>query len=215
MAFGQNETERFQGVKYDQLQDPNASPRSRAQALRSKIWPFAAGIITALVAFLIFQIAYSSSFSKTKTPQEIEAEEWNHCGRSSAVAMSRGCLMEPNFYGWFPSRCVFPELTEKYPVFEDRDWYSDVNLTQEISAKDLWEGKNAKVYTKRMHGEHCMFQWRKLRYGMENQKEFLDTKTFSAHHAKHCADQLSERCEGVQDKTEVELGFYHCKKTIW
>ncbi|KAI0899427.1 hypothetical protein F4806DRAFT_452692 [Annulohypoxylon nitens] len=215
MASRQNETDRFQGVKYDQLQDPNSSPPSKKQSLSSKIWPFAAGIATAMIAFLVFQLVHSSSMPKAKTPQEIEDEEWNHCGRSSVDAMSRGCLMEPNFYGWFPSRCMFPELTDKYPVFEDRTWYSDVNLTEGIPVEDLWEGKHVKIYTKRMHGEHCLFQWRKLRYGMENRKEFLDTKTFSAHHAKHCADQLSESCEGVQDKTEVELGFYHCKKTIW
>ncbi|KAI2609833.1 uncharacterized protein GGS25DRAFT_486451 [Hypoxylon fragiforme] len=123
--------------------------------------------------------------------------------------------MEPNFYGWFPSRCVFSELTDKYPVFEDRKWFVDVNLTQEISVTDLWEGKHAKIYTKRVHGEHCLYQWRKLRYGMENRKEFLDSKTFSTHHAKHCADELSVRCEGAEDKTEVELGFYRCKRTIW
>ncbi|KAI0889444.1 uncharacterized protein GGS22DRAFT_71168 [Annulohypoxylon maeteangense] len=215
MPSRQNETEHFHGVKYDQLQDPDSSPRPRSHELRSKIWSFVAGIVAALLVFLVFQLVRSSSIPKEKTPQEIEDEEWNHCGRSSAAAMSRGCLMEPNFYGWFPSRCMFSELTEKYPVFEDRTWYSDVNLTREISAKDLWEGKHAKIYTQRMHGEHCLFQWRKLRYGMEHQKDFLDTKTFSAHHAKHCADQLSERCEGIQDKTEVELGFYHCKKTIW
>ncbi|KAI1386897.1 uncharacterized protein F4822DRAFT_328902 [Hypoxylon trugodes] len=215
MALGEDSAARFQGVKYEPLDTPNTRPESRIGALRSKIWPFITGIIAALIIFFVIQLARSSPGTQTKTTQEIEDEEWNHCGRSSAAAMSRGCLMEPNFYGWFPSRCVFPELTEKYPVFEDRTWYSDINLTQEISTQDLWEGKHVRIYTKRMHGEHCLFQWRKLRYGMENQKEFLDTKTFSGHHAKHCADQLSEHCEGVEDKTEVEIGFYRCKKTIW
>lgn len=150
MASRQNETDRFQGVKYDQLQDPNSSPPSKKQSLSSKIWPFAAGIATAMIAFLVFQLVHSSSMPKAKTTQEIEDEEWNHCGRSSIDAMSRGCLMEPNFYGWFPSRCMFPELTDKYPVFEDRTWYSDVNLTEGISVKDLWEGKHVKIYTKRL-----------------------------------------------------------------
>ncbi|OTB06567.1 hypothetical protein M426DRAFT_112630 [Hypoxylon sp. CI-4A] len=211
MAPRQARTEPFEGIKYDPL---NAPPRSKLEVLRSKLWPFIAGVSTAALVFLLLQLANSTTTS-TKTPEEVENEEWNNCGRSSEAAMSRGCVMEPNFYGWFPSRCVFPELTDEYPVFENREWYSDVNLTQAISVEDLWGGKHAKIYTKRMHGEHCLFQWRKLRYGLENQKDFLDTKTFSAHHAKHCADQLSERCEGEEDKTEVELGFYRCKKTTW
>ncbi|KAI4870512.1 hypothetical protein F4820DRAFT_455310 [Hypoxylon rubiginosum] len=215
MTSTQDSTERFQDIKYDQLENPSSPSRSRIEVLRSKLWPFATGVITTLFIFLLVLLVRPSLTTQTKTSQEIEDEDWNHCGRSSAVAMARDCLMEPNFYGFFPSRCVFPELTEQYPVFDDRTWYSDVNLTQEIPTKDLWEGKHVKIYTKRMHGEHCLFQWRKLRYGMENEKEFLDTKTFSGHHAKHCADQLSERCEGAEDKTEVELGFYHCKKTIW
>ncbi|KAI1415627.1 hypothetical protein F5Y13DRAFT_187120 [Hypoxylon sp. FL1857] len=202
MAPAQEDAERFQGIKYDALEGASGSSRPIIEIVRSKIWPFAAGIGTAVVIFLAIQLAHSSSNTRSKAAEDIENEEWNHCGRSSAVAMSRGCLMEPNFYGWFPSRCVFSELTDKYAVFEDRTWYSDVNLTQEIPVKDLWEGKHAKIYTKKMHGEHCLYQWRKLRYGMENRKEFLDTKTFSGHHAKHCADQLSERCEGVEDKTE-------------
>ncbi|KAI1764014.1 hypothetical protein GGR53DRAFT_336298 [Hypoxylon sp. FL1150] len=215
MASQHESAERFQDVKYAQLGRPDSPSRSRMEILRSKILSFATGIIATLAIVLLVRLATPSPTTQTKTAQEIEDEEWNHCGRSSAVAMSRGCLMEPNFYGWFPARCVFTELSEKYPVFDDRTWYSDANLTQEIPSKDLWEGKHVKIYTKRMHGEHCLFQWRKLRYGMENEKEFLDTKTFSGHHAKHCADQLSERCEGADDKTEVELGFYHCKKTIW
>lgn len=155
MAPRQDSTERFQNIKYGQLEDSNSSRPSRTEVLRSKIWPFVAGLMTALVIFLFVQLASpSSSVTQTKSPQEIEDEEWNHCGRSSEVAISRGCLMEPNFYGWFPSRCVFPKLTEMYPVFGDRTWYSDVNLTQEIPVKDLWEGKHVKIYTKRlvMHG---------------------------------------------------------------
>lgn len=150
MASQQDSAERFQDVKYGQLGGPSSPPRSRMEVFRSKVWPFATGIITTLVIVLLVRLASPSSMTQTKTAQEIEGEEWNQCGRSSAVAMSRGCLMEPNFYGWFPARCVFPELSEKYPVFDDRTWYSDVNLTQEISSKDLWEGKHVKIYTKRL-----------------------------------------------------------------
>lgn len=154
MASGQENEERFQGIKYNQLGEHNDTPRSRKDDLRSKAWPFAAGLVTAIVIFILFQVVNSRSTASAKSPEEIEREEWNHCGRTSADAVARGCLMEPNFYGWFPSRCVFSELTDKYPVFEDRKWFVDVNLTQEISVTDLWEGKHAKIYTKRLVMEY-------------------------------------------------------------
>ncbi|KAK3315705.1 hypothetical protein B0H66DRAFT_518300 [Apodospora peruviana] len=153
---------------------------------------------------------------RPKTADEIEAEEWNHCGRSSKVAMERGCVMEPLFYGWMPPQCVFQELSYAYPVFEDREWFSDENLTVPIASPEkLWKGEFVKIYTHKYHGEHCLFQWRKLQYAIHHRKEFLDNKTVSLHHENHCADQLSAGCERPLDRNEVELGFYRCRKTIW
>jgi len=58
-------------------------------------------------------------------------------------------MMEPLFYGWMPSRCVFKELSDQFPVFEDRIWYIDPNLTIPIPAKELWRGEHDPIYTKR------------------------------------------------------------------
>ncbi|KAF2786852.1 hypothetical protein K505DRAFT_258992 [Melanomma pulvis-pyrius CBS 109.77] len=150
-----------------------------------------------------------------KTAQQLEDEEWNHCGRSSSLAIERGCVMEPFFYGWMPPRCVFPELSEQYPVFSNRKWYKHENKTVELSEDDLWKGKHKFIYTEKYHGEHCLFQWRKLQYGMQNRKDYLDNKTISGHHANHCADQISIACEAPGDVSKVELGFYRCRKTVW
>jgi hypothetical protein len=67
----------------------------------------------------------------------------------------------------------------------------------------------------RYHGEHCLFQWRKLQYAMHYRKEFLDNKTVSLRHSRHCADELSSWFEGPNDASVVELGFYRCRKTSW
>lgn len=59
----------------------------------------------------------------TRGPRNALDEDWNHCGRSSAEAVRRGCVMEPLFYGWMPKQCVYQKLTDRYPVFEDRKWF--------------------------------------------------------------------------------------------
>ena len=70
------------------------------------------------------------------------------------------------------------------------------------------------------HDEHCLFLWRKLHYATTNRMEWIDNKTVSVGHSKHCADQLSVSCEDAHKGEEgymnyVQLGFYRCRKTIW
>lgn len=64
----------------------------------------------------------------TRSPRNALDEGWNHCGRSSAEAVRRGCVMEPLFYGWMPRQCVYQELVDRYPVFEDRKWYLEQDM---------------------------------------------------------------------------------------
>ncbi|KUJ11015.1 uncharacterized protein LY89DRAFT_594845 [Mollisia scopiformis] len=173
---------------------------------------FAASIVLGVIALSIYRLT-----SVPKARAEIEAESWNYCGRSSVTAMSRGCVMEPMFYGWMPPQCVYQELTESLPVFEDRKYFSDANLTQPIQVPQLWAGEHNVIYTDRYHDEHCLFQWRKLEYAYNHQMDFIDNKTISMHHSKHCADQLSISSEIANGPRAnyIELGFYRCRKTIW
>ncbi|KAM0485396.1 hypothetical protein ACHAPX_001382 [Trichoderma viride] len=152
----------------------------------------------------------------TRGPRNALDEDWNHCGRSSAEAVRRGCVMEPLFYGWMPKQCVYQKLTERYPVFEDRKWFLEQAMINEVDAEALWRGDNIKVYTHLYHSEHCLFQWRKVMFAMENQERYIDNKTISIHHSKHCADQIVEgHIEGDDAINEVELGFYRCRNTVW
>ncbi|KAH8882503.1 hypothetical protein GQ53DRAFT_787382 [Thozetella sp. PMI_491] len=150
-----------------------------------------------------------------KTAAEIEAQDWNYCGHTSEVAKQRGCVMEPLYYGWFPPQCVFSDLIDLFPVFEDRKWYRDVNLTVPLSPEQLWNGQVSPIYTSRYHSEHCLYQWRKLQYAVDHRTEFVDNKTISYGHENHCANQMSVRCEDPTDITEINLGFYKCRKSIW
>ncbi|KAI1739814.1 hypothetical protein F4680DRAFT_459080 [Xylaria scruposa] len=189
---------------------PTGKPKNKWNTLS-----FGIGCATTIVLGAILLAIYGA-FSTPKTAAEIEAEKWNYCGRSSDVARAHGCKMEPMFYGWMPARCVFDELTQSLPVFEDRKYYSDRNMTHELLPEQLWAGEYKIAYTSRYHDEHCLFQWRKLQYAVVNRMEFIDNKTMSMGHTTHCADQLSESCEPQTGSvSEIELGFYRCRKTMW
>lgn len=106
----------YNNVEYSGL-DMRPARRKHSNVL-SFTAGFAASIVLGAIAISIY-----NTLSAAKTAAEIEAEDWNYCGRSSATAMDRGCVMEPMFYGWMPPQCVYRELTESLPVFEDRKYY--------------------------------------------------------------------------------------------
>jgi hypothetical protein len=116
----------------------------------NKIYPFVAGLLAAFVVFVFSLSTISVLTPAPHTAAEREAEEWNYCGRSSRVAMERGCVMEPFFYGWMPPQCSWKELSDQWPVFEDRKWYSDANMTVPISQEDLWSGKHIYIYASKL-----------------------------------------------------------------
>ncbi|KAK0721102.1 hypothetical protein B0H67DRAFT_483728, partial [Lasiosphaeris hirsuta] len=130
-------------------------------------------------------------------------------------ALSRGCKMEPLFYGWIPLQCHYDSLTAQWPVFEDRPWNTDSNLTQQISVEQLMAGRHVSIWTRRFHTEHCLFMWAKLSTAVHERREWVDNKTLSYYHAKHCMGQLVEDDEGWQASSNAELGTYKCVRMNW
>jgi len=139
--------------KYESLHtgDSHTSPPVPfPPSTRHKAYYFTAGL---LAAFLISTLSFTATRIFTPSPPtaaEREAEAWNSCGRSSIIAQQRGCVMEPLFYGWMPPQCSWKELSDQYPVFEDRTWYADKNMTVRIPSADLWAGKHVHIYTERL-----------------------------------------------------------------
>ena len=113
-------------IQYEEL----GAQRSHTR-LRRTDWADRRNQITAgLVVFVILAVIANAAvwFDVTRGPRDALEENWNHCGRSSEEAMRRGCVMEPLFYGWMPQQCVYNELSDRYPVFEDRKWYLEKEL---------------------------------------------------------------------------------------
>ena len=49
-------------------------------------------------------------------------------------------------------------------------------------------------------------------YAINNREPYIDNKTISIHHSKHCADQLTEGREGEDAVNEVEIGLLSVQK---
>lgn len=147
-----NEPEAFKDVEYETLtdEDANITPSARRR-WRWNLASFGVGcVLAALITSILFLTA--KSLHHPKTAEEIEAQEseWNYCGHSSREAMELGCVMDPPLNSWMPPQCYFHELTSSLPpIFENRQYFSDVNMTQEITVEQLYNGEFSSVYTMR------------------------------------------------------------------
>jgi hypothetical protein len=134
----------FQDVEYTSLD--HKTPYRR----RWSILSFVLGSATSIVVAAILLSTYSLLTSPpVTTTEELEAQDWNHCGRSSNAAMARGCVLEPMIYGWMPPQCVYRELSDSFPVLNDRMYWTDQNKTREITRDELWAGKYTTIWTDR------------------------------------------------------------------
>jgi hypothetical protein len=149
-----SDTERqlHKDIQYYPLEElqPPTQASSHKSKLRPNILFFAFGIATTLILTILYLHFEHHAFPTPKyLPDTIPDEEWNHCGRSSKVAMEKGCIMEPLFYGWMPPQCVYPSLSARFPVFEDRTWYKDRDLSIPIPSEELWNGEHDPIYTRK------------------------------------------------------------------
>jgi hypothetical protein len=67
--------------------------------------------------------------------------DWIPCGDTPVEARSAGCHYEPMQRSWIPDACYFPEPSNEYDPFSDRDWYLDKNLTKPADLEKLRNGE--------------------------------------------------------------------------
>jgi hypothetical protein len=114
-------------IQYEGLGTPKHHRRGRRPDCTDRRSKIVAGLLALVI--LVGVAANAGIWLWVKRgPRDALEEDWNHCGRSSEEAMRRGCVMEPLFYGWMPRQCVYQELSDRYPVFEDRKWYLEKDL---------------------------------------------------------------------------------------
>ncbi|TAQ88649.1 hypothetical protein B7494_g3026 [Chlorociboria aeruginascens] len=142
----------------------------------------------AIIILLIIPLLWLSS----KKHSELG---WVPCGDSPEEARRNGCHYEPMQRSWIPDACYFPEPSNEYHPFDDRQWYVDKKLTIKMNntngLQKLRDGEEIVGYTATFHDEHCLYCWRKLAIAVERRLPMIDSKSASFHHSTHCAQLIS------------------------
>lgn len=186
---------------------------------RRETWIFAGMAI--LILFLVAALASVIHFSQGTASEssrhrvDIGTDEVHDCGHSPAEARAKGCHIEPMLYGWVPDACFYPSLSADFDALSDRQWYADINMTEPLTASQMWQAEIPHVFTHSYHAEHCLFLWRKLAWAVEKQVAWIDSKAMDIHHTNHCSDLVSHGSEDPNGVNDVVLGFYKCKRLRW
>ncbi|KAF2104956.1 hypothetical protein NA57DRAFT_71155 [Rhizodiscina lignyota] len=131
---------------------------------------------------------------------------WIPCGTTAAEARAANCHYEPMMRAWIPHACYFPEPSEEYDPFHDREWFSDENLTVPVDMRKLEEGvENYPVYSRHFHQEHCLYAWRKLAIAVERKLPLLDSKSHDVWHSSHCSKMTVEMLKASWNGTWEDL----------
>jgi hypothetical protein len=182
-----------------------------------------ATILVLGVTFTTLLIAGLSGSSSRKHPEL----EWIPCGNTPAQARANGCHYEPMQRSWIPDACYFPEPSNEYHPFDDREWFLDDRLTIPLNDSNglqkLRDGEEMVGYTATFHDEHCLYCWRKLAIAVENRLPLIDSKSASFHHSTHCAQLISgfihevaaERFDIHDTYTFSPLMFQTCVSLEW
>ncbi|KAH8820171.1 hypothetical protein F5884DRAFT_893106 [Xylogone sp. PMI_703] len=183
----------------------------RSSALRS-ILLGCIGSLT-LAAFLITVVRYPWSTGDSGY------YTFTDCGRTADQARERGCHYEPMGRYWVPPECYFPESSEQYHPFRDREWFVDTNLTIPANKTRLESGDAIRAFTRYWHDEHCTFVLRKLVLAVALKKEMVNTLLGQMDHVNHCATSIGKTIKNAynesflqydQSITESLLGFQGC-----
>lgn len=106
----------FKSVQYapvavDDEQDEKALA-SRPATQKTRYGLLLLSIITSLgLGILLGSFDPLQLFTRTGTSHPPQITD---CGRTSADAIARGCVMEPLIYGWMPPHCQYSEVTDAY-----------------------------------------------------------------------------------------------------
>jgi hypothetical protein len=148
--------ETYQDIEYEPLSNASSSttPRGRRWRWQWSFTSFAVGcaatvLITSVVLMTVAIVQRNSVHEHhSMTEEEVLSQDWNYCGRTSQEAVERGCLMDPALYSWMPPQCYFHDLTISLPpIFENRKYYKNENLTEEIPIEDLYAAEHHFIYT--------------------------------------------------------------------
>lgn len=181
------------------------SPKDHVR-IRRKRYIFVFGTVLLLLIasslFLVFN-GTTSMFSSRLS--------WTNCGHSPAEAKQRGCQYDVMIGSWLLPECFDGELMEEYLSTRDWEFYSDAELTKELSMDMLRLGNHDFVVyaTVHQHQHHCAYVWMKqFRAAVRNQK--MDDLSANIHHTTHCAEALYTGMPGANGSLGLEVKYFSC-----
>jgi hypothetical protein len=192
--------------------------RSTVQALR-KSYIFSDLDIHIIVVHLILTIT-SLVISHRRTHQTHLTPEGTAYGGPAVTRRMQWCRFDPMMSAWKKEECVFDKLIEHAgDIFTNWNWFSDVDLTQQILGKDLdvlRAGNYSKVWTSHSntHEFHYVYMPRRVAMALRYDLPLADTSN-ACHHTNHCAASPEEvlQCKAIPEKPgsfEFPLMYHTC-----
>jgi len=136
---------------------------------------------------------------------------WTNCGYSPDEARHRGCQYDVMIGSWLLPDCFDGELMEEYLSGRDWEFYSDPELTNELSMDLLRLGNHGFVVyaTVHQHQHHCAYVWMK-QFRAAARKQKMDDLSANTHHTSHCAEALYSGMPGANGSLGLEVKYFSC-----
>lgn len=161
-------------------------------------------IVVASATFIAYKLAVNKALTKPTV---------NQCGSTSAEARKLGCIFETTLSLWVPPDCYDFELETIYLQQEGLKYYRDVNLTEEVSLREVKTGEAVGWFVPwDHHVRHCSFAFRKFHRAAAFGKK-IDGYVLQYAHTEHCLKMMTEPEEWRSNITQFDMSMFpYCGK---
>jgi hypothetical protein len=201
--------------------------QSRRPILKVVLWLVATALVLASTFAIAFAIAntptahYGQSNDhyrdnqKEGSIQGISEKQPLHCGNSVEEAIALGCTFDPMMLMWLHPECDRTG-TDEYLEFLNGTLTYWVDREGRIPVQDLSRQVNDEGFwgEQRQHLAHCAFVYIRLIHAATGDGIY-DRKTWSLHHATHCAKVLLEWAMRAPDILEAKQWAHVSFGTCW
>lgn len=161
-------------------------------------------LVIVTVTFMTYK--YAVRKAPTKAPVD-------QCGSTPAEAKERGCIFETTLSLWVPPECYDFELETIYLQQPGLKYYRDVNLTEEVSLREVKTGESIGWFVPwDHHVRHCSFAFRKLHRAAAYGKK-IDGYVLQYAHTEHCLKMMTEPEDWRSSITQFDMRMFpNCGK---
>lgn len=206
------EDKRVSDTSLEEPIDENADkpPSENRRTSIKNIWvALSLSILLVLLAIMatIF-VAYKYAVSKALTKPTVD-----QCGSTPAEARALGCIFETTLSLWVPPECYDFELETTYLQQPDLKFFRDVNLTEEVSLREVKTGESIGWFVPWDHHiRHCSFAFRKFHRAAAYGKK-IDGYVLQYAHTEHCLKMMTEPEAWRSSITQFDMRMFpYCGK---